>query len=142
MAYWLLKTEPQVYSYSDLDRDGTTVWDGVANNLALKHIRTIGIGDLALIYHTGEERRAVGIGKVVSDPYPDPKLNDPKFVVFDLAKVAPLPQPVTLATIKAHPGFAGFDLIRYSRLSVVPVSPTHWELILELAQFRSIDAIH
>ncbi|MCA1903704.1 MAG: EVE domain-containing protein [Cyanobacteria bacterium KgW148] len=133
MTYWLLKTEPHVYSYHDLDRDGSTIWDGVANNLALKHIRTIGEGDLALIYHTGEERRAVGIGKVISAPYPDPKLNDPKLLVFDIAKVAPLPRSVSLAEIKAHPGFAGFDLIRNSRLSVVPVSSAHWNLIMELA---------
>ncbi len=134
MAYWLLKTEPNVYSYSDLDRDGSTVWDGVANNLALKHIRTIGVGDLALIYHTGDERRAVGIGQVISAPYPDPKLNDPKMTVFDIAKVAPLNRPVSLAEIKAHPGFTGFDLIRNSRLSVVPVSTEHWHLIMELSQ--------
>ncbi|MCS6959435.1 MAG: EVE domain-containing protein [Pseudanabaenaceae cyanobacterium SKYGB_i_bin29] len=140
MAYWLLKTEPHVYSYSDLDRDGTTVWDGVANNLALKYIRTIQVGDLALIYHTGEERRAVGIARVISAPYPDPQHNDPKLVVFDLEKVAPLPQPVSLAKIKSHPGFVGFALLTNSRLSVVPVSPEHWQLLLQLANYS--DAIH
>ncbi|MFN3360738.1 MAG: EVE domain-containing protein [Pseudanabaenaceae cyanobacterium] len=140
MAYWLLKTEPQVYSYSDLDRDGTTVWDGVANNLALKHIRTIQVGDLALIYHTGEERRVVGIAQVTSPPYPDPSKNDPRLVVFDIAKVAPLPQPVSLATIKSHPGFTGFALLSNSRLSVVPVSPAHWQLILQLANYSN--AVH
>ncbi len=134
MNYWLLKSEPDVYAYADLERDGQTVWDGVNNNLALKHIRCMQIGDLALIYHTGEERRAVGIAEVVSQPYPDPKLNDPKRVVVDIKPVKPLVQPVTLAQIKADTGFADFDLLRLSRLSVVPVPPPYWQRILHMAQ--------
>ncbi|CAN1211630.1 EVE domain-containing protein [Tumidithrix helvetica PCC 7403] len=132
MAYWLLKSEPDVYSYADLERDGKTIWDGVNNNLALKHIRTMMPGDLALIYHTSEERRAVGIAEVISQPYADPKLNEPKRAVVDLKAVRSLPQPVTLAQIKQDSRFEGFDLIRISRLSVVPVSTAHWQLILEL----------
>jgi predicted RNA-binding protein with PUA-like domain len=134
MNYWLLKSEPDVYAYADLERDGQTVWDGVNNNLALKHIRSMQIGDLALIYHTGEERRAVGIAEVVSQPYPDPKLNDPKRVVVDIKPVKPLVQPVTLAQIKADTGFADFDLLKISRLSVVPVPPPYWQRILHMAQ--------
>jgi predicted RNA-binding protein with PUA-like domain len=133
MAYWLLKSEPHVYSYADLERDGTTVWDGVNNNLALKHIRTMLPKDLALIYHTGDERRAMGIAEVISPAYVDPKLNDPKRAVVDVNAVKVLPQPVTLAQIKQDPSFEGFDLIRISRLSVVPVSEAHWQRILELA---------
>jgi predicted RNA-binding protein with PUA-like domain len=133
MAYWLLKSEPHVYSYADLERDGTTVWDGVNNNLALKHIRTMLPKDLALIYHTGDERRAMGIAEVISPAYVDPKLNDPKRAVVDVSAVRVLPQPVTLAQIKQDPSFEGFDLIRISRLSVVPVSEAHWQRILELA---------
>jgi predicted RNA-binding protein with PUA-like domain len=133
MAYWLLKSEPHVYSYADLERDGTTVWDGVNNNLALKHIRTMLPKDLALIYHTGEERRAMGIAEVISPAYVDPKLNDPKRAVVDVSAVKGLPQPVSLAQIKQDPSFEGFDLIRISRLSVVPVSEVHWQRILELA---------
>jgi len=134
MAYWLLKSEPNVYSYADLERDLQTIWDGVNNNLALIHIRTAQPKDLALIYHTGDERRAVGIGEIISLPYPDPKLNDPKRAVFDIKAVRSLPQPVTLAQIKQNPDFEGFDLIRISRLSVVPVSEAHWQKILKLAE--------
>ncbi|PZU92598.1 MAG: EVE domain-containing protein [Pseudanabaena sp.] len=134
MAYWLLKSEPDVYSYADLERDRQTIWDGVNNNLALKHIRTMQIGDLALIYHTGDERRAMGIAEVVSIPYVDPKLDDPKRAVVDVKALKPLPKPVTLAEIKKDPDFEGFDLIRISRLSVVPVSELHWQKILKLAE--------
>lgn len=133
MAYWLLKSEPHVYSYADLERDRQTIWDGVNNNLALKHIRTMQIGDLALIYHTGDERRAMGVAEVITMPYADPQLNDPKRAVVDVKAVKPLPQPVTLAQIKQDPEFEGFDLIRISRLSVVPVSEFYWQRILQLA---------
>lgn len=133
MAYWLLKSEPHVYSYADLERDGTTVWDGVNNNLALKHIRTMLPKDLALIYHTGDERQAMGIAEVTSTAYADPKLDDPKRAVVDIRVVKVLPQPVTLAQIKQDPSFEGFDLLRISRLSVVPVSAAHWQRILHLA---------
>jgi predicted RNA-binding protein with PUA-like domain len=134
MSYWLLKTEPNVYSYADLNQDGQTIWDGVNNNLALKHIRTMAIGDLALIYHTGDERRAMGIAEIVSLPYVDPKLDDPKRAVVDLKAVRSLKQPVTLAQIKQDSSnFVGFDLLRISRLSVVPVSLDHWQQILDLS---------
>jgi predicted RNA-binding protein with PUA-like domain len=132
-AYWLLKSEPDVYSYADLERDGATIWDGVANNAALKYMRTMQPGDLALIYHTGDERQAVGLAELTSLPYPDPQAGDPKLVVVDLRPLRSLPQPVGLATIKADPFFAGFELVRQARLSVVPVSPEHWAKLLELA---------
>ena len=80
MAYWLLKTEPSDYSYADLERDGRAVWDGVSNNAALKHIRSVRKGDEALVYHTGDERQAVGLARVVSDPYPDRAADDPRLV--------------------------------------------------------------
>lgn len=133
MAFWLLKSEPHVYSYANLEQDKNTTWDGVNNNLALKHIRTMAPGDLALIYHTGDERRAVGIAEVTSEPYADPGLNDPKRTVVDIKAVRSLPQPVTLAQIKQDKNFEGFDLLRISRLSVVPVSEEHWQRILKLA---------
>jgi predicted RNA-binding protein with PUA-like domain len=133
MAYWLLKSEPDVYSYADLERDRQTIWDGVNNNLALKHIRTMQIGDLALIYHTGDERRAMGIAEVITMPYVDPKLDDPKRAVVDVKAIQLLTKPVSLSEIKKDPDFEGFDLIRISRLSVVPVSEVHWQKILKLA---------
>jgi len=134
MAYWLLKSEPHVYSYADLERDGETIWDGVNNNLALKHIRTMIPGDLALIYHTGDERRSIGIAEVIGQPYIDPALGDPKRAVVDVKAVRSLAHPVTLAQIKQDPNFEGFDLIRISRLSVVPVSEAHWQRILKLSE--------
>jgi predicted RNA-binding protein with PUA-like domain len=134
MAYWLLKSEPHVYSYADLERDTKTIWDGVNNNLALKHIRTMKPGDLALIYHTGDERRAMGIAEIISEPYPDPSLNEEKRAVVDVKAVRPLSQPVTLQQVKADSAFEGFDLLRISRLSVVPVSEKHWQHILKLAE--------
>jgi predicted RNA-binding protein with PUA-like domain len=105
----------------------------VSNQLALKHLRATIPGDLALFYHTGTQRLVVGIAEVISPPYPDPQLNDPKRVVVDLRPVRRLPQPVTLAQIKTDGHFEGFDLLRLSRLSVMPVSPEHWRRILFLA---------
>ncbi|WP_017319256.1 EVE domain-containing protein [Mastigocladopsis repens] len=132
MAYWLLKTEPEEYSYCDLERDGSTVWNGVSNALALKHLRTMEIGDLALIYHTGKERRVIGVAKVVSQPYPDPKFDDAKRVVVQVQALRRVPQPLTLTQIKQDGNFEGFDLLRLSRLSVVPVSESHWQHLLQL----------
>lgn len=132
-SYWLLKSEPASYSYADLERDGATVWDGVSNNAALLHIRAMRPGDLALIYHTGDERQAVGLAEITSAPYADPKLADPKLAVVDARPLRRLPRPVTLAQVKADPAFADFALVRQGRLSVVPVTPAQWERLLALA---------
>ncbi|HMQ33460.1 MAG TPA: EVE domain-containing protein [Chloroflexaceae bacterium] len=133
MAYWILKTEPDAYSYEDLARDGATVWDGVSNNAALLHLRAMAPGDQALIYHTGDERRAVGLAEVASAPYPDPQLDDPKLVVVDVRPLEPLPRPVELAAVKADPFFADFALVRQGRLSVVPVSAEQWARLMAMA---------
>ncbi len=131
--FWVLKTEPDNYSYADLERDGATVWDGVSNNAALKNIRDMSPGDLALIYHTGDERQAVGLAEVVSEPYPDPRAGDPRLVVVDVRPLGPLARPVTLADVKADPSFADFALVRQGRLSVVPVSDEQWRRLLAMA---------
>lgn len=128
--HWLLKTEPSEYSWDDLVRDHRTVWDGVTNNLALKNIRSIRKGDLALIYHTGDERAAAGIAEIASDPYPDPKLKDPRLVVVDVKPKKALAQRVTLDQIKAHRSLKNFDLVRLPRLSVVPVSDEQWQILV------------
>ncbi|MCX7790328.1 MAG: EVE domain-containing protein [Chloroflexaceae bacterium] len=133
MGYWILKTEPHAYSYSDLLREGGTVWDGVTNNVALKYLRTVQPGDQALIYHTGDERRAVGLAEVTSAPYPDPRQDDPRLVVVDVRPLRSLPRPVDLAMIKADPFFAEFALVRQGRLSVVPVTPEQWARLLAMA---------
>jgi predicted RNA-binding protein with PUA-like domain len=131
--HWLLKTEPDCYRWDDLVRDKKTAWDGVSNALALKHIRTMKKGDLALIYHTGDERAAVGVAEIVSAPYPDPAGNDDRLVVVDLKPKKKLARPVTLAEFKADKAFAGWDLLRIGRLSVVPVPEAMWERIQEIA---------
>ncbi|MDZ7959324.1 MAG: EVE domain-containing protein [Aulosira sp. DedQUE10] len=136
MAYWLLKTEPDNYSYSDLERDRSTVWDGVNNPLALKHLRTMLIGDLALIYHTGKERQIVGMAEIVSQPYADPALDDAKRAVVDLRAVQRVEQPVTLAQIKQDGFFTDFDLLRLPRLSVVPVSELYWQRLMKLGNIK------
>ncbi|WP_427159214.1 EVE domain-containing protein [Aliinostoc sp. HNIBRCY26] len=133
MAYWLLKTEPDNYSYFDLERDGGTVWDGVNNPLALKHIRTMQPHDLAWIYHTGKERQIIGMAEITSQAYPDPTLNDAKRVVVDICPLQKVTQPVTLSQIKQTQKFAEFDLLRIPRLSVVPVSDIYWQYLMELA---------
>ncbi|MEH2295423.1 EVE domain-containing protein [Nostoc sp.] len=132
MAYWLLKTEPENYSYFDLERDGSTVWDGVNNSLALKYLRTMLLGDLALIYHTGKERQVIGLAEIVSQPYIDPALNDSKRAVVDVRALRRVHQPVTLAQIKQDNKFTDFDLLRLPRLSVVPVGEVYWQCLIEL----------
>jgi predicted RNA-binding protein with PUA-like domain len=134
MPRWLLKTEPSVYSFDDLAAAKTATWDGVANAVALKHIRTMKKGDDLFIYHTGDEKAVVGTAKVTSAPYPDPNDPDAKLTVIDLKAGKRLAKPVTLATIKADPTFEGWDLIRIGRLSVMPVPDAMWQRIEELAK--------
>jgi predicted RNA-binding protein with PUA-like domain len=134
VAYWLLKTEPDCYSWDDLVRDKSTTWDGVANATALKHIRSMKKGDLALVYHTGDVRAAVGIAEVKSAPYADPKEDDERMAVVDLKPRKKLANPVGLDVIKADKAFAGWDLLRIGRLSVVPVPEAMWERILKLSE--------
>src|SRR5688572_16879732 len=105
MAYWLLKTEPQEYSYTDLDQAGCGIWDGVKRPLGLKYLRTMELGDKVLIYHTGQQRQVVGIAEIISLPYADPKLHDPRRMVVDIRAVRSLPQPVTLTQIKQDHDF-------------------------------------
>ena len=135
MAIWLLKTEPTNYSYDDLERDGETVWDGVTNNAALKNIRQIETGDLALIYHTGDERQIVGIAAVVRGFYFNP--DDAKLALCDVRSSTRLARPVTLAQIKAHSQLQNWELVRQSRLSVVPVSDEQWEIVQGLGEDSS-----
>jgi predicted RNA-binding protein with PUA-like domain len=134
---WLLKSDPDTYSFLDLLRDGKTVWDGVSNNLALKHLRSMRGGDRALIYHTGEERAVVGVARILSDPYPDPKQKNPRLVVVDLAAEGKLARPVGLDEIRKQAALKNFDLVRLPRLSVMPVSESQWSAIMSLAKLAS-----
>ncbi len=134
--YWLFKEEPTHYSFDQLIRDRRAVWDGITNNLALKNLRAARKGDLALFYHGGEERSVVGIMKVVSDPYPDPRLNDERFVVVDVEPSRSLERPVRLNEIKADPKLVKFDLVRLPLLSVMRVPKDVWDTVLNLARER------
>jgi predicted RNA-binding protein with PUA-like domain len=131
---WLFKTEPSTYSYADLESDRRTVWDGVKNALALKHLAAVSPGDEVLIYHTGDEKAAVGVAKVVRGAYADPKQKDARLVVVDLQPVKALARPVALADMRVNPKLTGFDLLRLPRLSVMPVSAERWAAIMEMAR--------
>ncbi|MNY27339.1 EVE domain protein [compost metagenome] len=120
MATYLLKTEPDTYSFDDLERDGRTGWDGVRNALAQRHLRAIAPDDELFIYHSGKERQIVGVAKALSGPIPDESDATGKSIKVDLAPVRRLARPVTLAQFKAA-GWDQFDLVRMSRLSVMPV---------------------
>lgn len=133
MAYWILKTEPDDYAFADLRRDRRAPWDGITSPGGLKQLRAMAVGDEAIIYHTGEERRCVGLAVVVRAAYPDPAGADPKHLVVDVKVVRALPEPVNLAQIKADPAFADLALVRQPRLSVVPVPPRLWSRLLGMA---------
>jgi predicted RNA-binding protein with PUA-like domain len=126
---WLLKTEPSSYSYSDLEKEGKTVWDGVKNPAALRNLREMKAGDRAVVYHTGDEKAAVGIAEVTKEFYRDPKGRYPALVVVDLKAVARLPRPVPLAEMKASPLFKESPIVRQGRLSVVPLTAAQWKFI-------------
>lgn len=131
---WLFKTEPSAYSFQQLERDKKTVWDGVKNNLALKNLKEIKKGDQILIYHTGDEKAAVGVARAVSGAYPDPSENDPKLLVVDIEALKALARPVSLAEVKANKKLANFDLVRLSRLSIMKVSDEQWDIIEGMAK--------
>ena len=126
---WLLKTEPGSYSYEDLEREGRAVWDGVSNPVALKNLRSMKEGDAVVVYHTGDERAAVGLAEVVRAAYPDPKAGDARQVVVDLAARGRLKRPVRLDEIKAMSVFSASPLVKQGRLSVVPLTAEQWKAL-------------
>lgn len=130
----MLKQEPGTYNYEMLEKDGRTVWDGVHNNLALKHIRAMKKGDRAIFYHTGDEKQAVGIVEITTNPYPNPDEDDNRYVVMDVRPARSLKRPVTLAEIKNDPKFKNWVLLRISRLSVMPVPKALWDEILKKSE--------
>jgi predicted RNA-binding protein with PUA-like domain len=126
---WLFKEEPTHYSFDALVKDKKTVWSGVKNPLAQKHLHAVKKGDRIFYYHTGDERAIVGIAKALGDAYADSQDKTGKQAVVDVAPVKKLPRPVTLAEIKADAAFKDFPLVRISRLSVMPVSDAEWKRI-------------
>lgn len=142
MAYWLVKSEPAKYPFSQFEKDGETVWDGVRNTTARLQLLAMAVGDEVLFYHSNDERSVVGLGEVSGTAFPDPtadpeermKNGEVKWVSVMLKHKRALANPVTLATIKATAGLQDLPLIKQSRLSVMPVSPESFHLILALSE--------
>jgi predicted RNA-binding protein with PUA-like domain len=130
---WILKTDSDVYPFDQLERERKAVWDGVSNPVALKHIRSMAPGDPLMIYHSGATKEVVGLARVTSDPYQDPKRKDPKLVVVNIEVDRRLPRTVSLAAIKADSAFADLALVRQPRLSVIPVPEAQWTKLLGMA---------
>lgn len=130
----MLKSEPDDYSFNDLESEERAVWDGVKNPAALKHMRKVKPGDQAFFYHTGKEKAIVGIARIETAPYRDPDADDERLVVFELSPSRRLPNPVTLADIKAAGEFDDWELVRVPRLSVMPVSDSIWRRVLAMAE--------
>lgn len=132
MRYWILKTEPDTYSFDQMAREGTVVWDGVKNPVALKHLNNMQPGDPVLIYHTGKEKAIVGEAEVTSAAYPDPRAKEDNLVVVNLRAGRRLPRPVSLAAIKADRDFMDLGLVRMGRLSVVPATEEQWKKLVAM----------
>lgn len=126
---WLFKTEPNEYSYDKLEAEKKTVWNGVSNNLALKNLREVRLGDEVLIYHSGDVKAIVGIAEAISDAYPDPNESDEKIVVVNLKPKRRLTRPLELHEIKTIEELSDFDLVRLPRLSVMPVTSSQWDTL-------------
>lgn len=134
MSFWLLKSEPDVYSWDDLVAEGETVWNGVRNAQAANNLKAMAIGDEAFFYHSNIGKEAVAICRVTKTAYPDPTDDSGRWVAVSVAPVRPLARPVTLAAMKANPKLSDLQLIRQSRLSVVPVRPDEWTEILRMSE--------
>lgn len=136
MNYWLVKSEPDAFSWDEQVRNGVEPWTGVRNHSAKLNLKAMKQGDLAFFYHSNIGKEIVGIVRVAREAYPDPTAEGGDWVCVDMQAVQPVPEPVSLATIKADPQFKDFALIRLSRLSVVPVGPEHWRAICDLGKVK------
>ena len=139
MNYWLVKSEPSEYSYDDLERDGSTYWDGVRNYAARKNLKDMKVGDKVLFYHSVNEKAVVGISTVVKEFYQDPTTEDERWVAVDLAADKKLIEPVTLAQIKSEPSLSEIALVRQSRLSVMPLKAEAFRKIVDMSNYFPID---
>jgi len=129
MAYWLLKSEPETWSWENQTETGNEPWDGVRNFQAQKNMRAMKVGDKCFFYHSGKSRQIVGIVEVIKGPYPDPDDETGRFCLVDVAAKKPVPVPVSLADIKADERLSELALVRQSRLSVVPIDEDSWQII-------------
>lgn len=134
MNYWLIKSEPEAYSWDDLVAKGTDHWDGVRNYAARNNMKAMKVGDLAFFYHSVKEKAIVGIAECVKEHYPDPTTDDDRWVVVDFSPKQKLKKPVTLEDVKADDRLQGMDLLRLSRLSVQSVKKEEFDIILEKSQ--------
>ena len=132
MAYWLLKSEPAKYSWEQMVKDGRTHWDGVRNFQAANNLKAMRQGDRAFFYHSNEGKEIVGIAEVIKEAYPDPTDKTGKFVCVDIKADKPLKMPVTMAAIKADKKLASMALVKYSRLSVQPVTAEEWKMVCKM----------
>ena len=139
MAYWLLKSEPDSWSYDDQKKKGAKgdAWTGVRNFTARRHLKEMQKGDRAFFYHTGDEKAVVGIVEVLREAYPDPTAKGGPWVVVDVKTVEALPKPVTLAAIKDEAKLKDMALVKYSRLSVQPVTDAEWKLVCKMGGMKS-----
>jgi predicted RNA-binding protein with PUA-like domain len=135
-SHWLVKSEPGTYGWDDLVKDGKTRWDGIRNAQARNNLQAMSIGDRVLFYHSGEGKEIVGVAVVVKAAYPDPTTDDPRWIVVDLAPVAPLRAPVSLADVKRDAALVGLPLVRQGRLSVMPIEPRAFARILALGKTK------
>lgn len=132
MAYWLVKSEPDAFSWDQQARRGTEPWTGVRNALACNNLKAMRLGDRVFFYHSNTGREIVGVVEVAREAYPDPTDETGRWSCVDMRAVGPMPRPVTLAAIKAAPDLADLALVRQSRLSVMPVSEAHWARLCAL----------
>jgi predicted RNA-binding protein with PUA-like domain len=134
MNYWLIKSEPFKYAWETFVADGQTFWDGVRNFQARNNLQAMQLGDLALFYHSNEGKAVVGIAKIVGEARPDPTTDEPQWVVVDVAPVAPLKRPVTLAAMKANPDLQNMGLLRQPRLSVIALTEFEFKAIVKMSE--------
>lgn len=135
-AHWLVKSEPDAFSWDQQVKNATEAWTGVRNHQAASFLKAMKKGDLAFFYHSNEGKEIVGVVRVVREAYQDPTDDTGRWVCVDVQAVSPVPKPVTLATIKAEPKLDGIALVRQSRLSVMPISDAHWAVIAKLGGWK------
>lgn len=136
-AHWLVKSEPDAFSWDQQVENGTEAWTGVRNHQASSFLKAMKKGDLAFFYHSNEGKEIVGVVRVVREAYQDPTDDTGRWVCVDVQAVSPVPKPVTLATIKTEPKLEGIALVRQSRLSVMPISDAHWAVIAKLGGWKA-----
>jgi predicted RNA-binding protein with PUA-like domain len=137
MAHWLMKTEPETWSWDDQVKKGVETWNGVRNHQAKNNMKAMKLGERVFFYHSGEERRIVGIVEVAKLYHPDPTDETGAFGMVSVKTLRPMKRPVTLAEIKAHPKLKDLLLVRQSRLSVMPIGEAEWKLICDLGETRA-----